>query len=410
MLVKSAFAPLIIAHFLTFLNNNFLKNALILLVLSTLSQAEGEAMSAFVSATFMLPMIFLSGLGGQLADSGDRRRLGRNLKGLEMIAVIVAVFGVFVSNFWLVLAGLVMMQIVGALFGPVRGSLIPDLAGKSNVPLANAWIEAASFTAMILGIWIVGVAFSHEGATRAAITSAVLILSAVGFVAVNFIPEDTRRNPIGTADFNIFRGTWGALLSAITSMPTRKAALALAWAWFVASLVLSTAPAIVKRLGGDAETISMGMMVYGLFGVIGAQIVARLTTGLPPVVVAACGSVGLGFAVMALGATADSIFVTADAWSAIGAMGVASFAFSFTLIPLSSGMQTWSDPSHRARTVAGSNVLNATAMVVGGYMVAGVQRLGIDLATIYIVVGALTIILATLVSGVRSTRGSAQPS
>ena len=275
MLFRSAFTPLLIAHFLTFLNSNFLKNALILLVLSQLSEIDGAAMSAFVSATFMLPMIFLSGIGGQLADMCDKRNLGRTLKCAELMGVSVAVAGIVVSNFWLVLAGLVLLQVVSALFAPVRGSLIPDLAGKDNVHLENAWIEAGSFAAMVLGIWIVGIAFSYEEGVRTTLALVVLLCSAIGFVAINFIPLQEKRAPAKTHGFNFVRGTWSAL-SIAASDATRLSAFTLAWGWFVASLVLSTAPAIVKNLGGGASDISKGMMCYGLLGVIGAQIIAHV--------------------------------------------------------------------------------------------------------------------------------------
>lgn len=409
MLLNSLFAPLLAAHFLTFLNSNFLKNALILLVLSGFSSADGEAMSAFVSATFMLPMIFLSGLGGQLADAVDRRRLGAYLKGAEMAAVAVAVTGVYASNFWFVLAGLVLMQIVGALFGPVRSSLIPDLVGKDKVAVANAWIEAASFAAMILGIWVVGIAFSHDGFIRMVIATVVLVLSAGAFAAINFIPSERGRDPVGHVNWNILRGTWDVLRETTSSVATRHAAFALAWGWFVASLVLSTAPAIVKRLGGDIEAISTGMMAYGILGVIGAQVVARVAGGRPGLGVASIGLIGLGLAVAFLGAAADSL-LEAGSFAAICAMGLASAAFSFALIPLASAVQTLSAAPRRARTIAGSNVMNAVAMVAGGYMVAGIQGAGVDLSAIYLFGGILTVVAAALHAATGKLRGEARPS
>lgn len=410
MLLRTAFAPLLAAHFLTFLNSNFLKNALILLVLSALSKADGEAMSAFVSATFMLPMIFLSGLGGQLADAVDRRKLGGYLKGAEMAAVAVAVIGVYASSFWLVLAGLVLMQIVGALFGPVRGSLIPDLAGKDKVASANAWIEAASFLAMILGIWLVAIAFSHEGPVRFALASAVLALSAAGFMAINFIPPQSGRDPEGRVDWNILRGTWVVLKEATSSTATRHASIALAWGWFLASLVLSTAPAIVKRIGGDVGTISFGMMVYGVFGVLGAQIAARAGVGRSALGAASIGLVALGGVVAFLGAAAGSTLIEVEAPVVIAAMGFASAAFSFALIPLASAVQTLSETSRRARTIAGSNVMNAVAMVGGGYAVAGAQGLGVDLSTIYLSSGIITVITLSLYASAGRLRSVVHPS
>lgn len=71
------FAAIFAAHFLTFFSSNFLKNALVFLVLMTLPKAEAEGMVAMVSATFMVPMIFPSWLGGRMTDYYDKSAMAR---------------------------------------------------------------------------------------------------------------------------------------------------------------------------------------------------------------------------------------------------------------------------------------------------------------------------------------------
>jgi hypothetical protein len=66
LILDRRFAPLALAQFLTGLNSNFLKNALVFLVLANLPGIAGESAVALYSALFMIPMIFMSGLGGQL--------------------------------------------------------------------------------------------------------------------------------------------------------------------------------------------------------------------------------------------------------------------------------------------------------------------------------------------------------
>jgi acyl-[acyl-carrier-protein]-phospholipid O-acyltransferase/long-chain-fatty-acid--[acyl-carrier-protein] ligase len=127
------FAPLAAAHFLTTFNANFMKNALVFLVIASMPLSQAESMSSFVSAAFMLPMIFLSGFGGQLADRYDKSMLSSVLKAMELMAVAVAACGVAISSYWVTLSGVVLLQVVGSLFGPVRSQASSPLA-KSPSP------------------------------------------------------------------------------------------------------------------------------------------------------------------------------------------------------------------------------------------------------------------------------------
>jgi acyl-[acyl-carrier-protein]-phospholipid O-acyltransferase / long-chain-fatty-acid--[acyl-carrier-protein] ligase len=316
----------------------------------------------------------------------------------------VAVGGVVTTNFWLVLAGLIGMQIVASLFGPVRGSLIPDLVSKDDVPTANGWIEAGTLIAMIIGVWLVGVAFSYDEFIRSVVTCAVMCVSVAVFLVVNFIPDVPRSHLAKKTDWNIFRSTINVLKIAVTDVGVRGSVFLIAWGWFLSSLVLSTAPAIVKRVGGDPQTISFAMMILGVSGAIGAQVAGRLSKTLPFGVSVSSGFCGLGFSIVALGAIALKGFPISPIWVTAGFMGLASYSFSFVLIPLASRIQLLSAPENRAKTIAGSGGLCALSMVTGGYLVAALQAGSIDLSAIYLTVGLVTVFLPLIARAALETR------
>lgn len=388
-----SFAPLAVAHFLTTFNSNFMKNALVFLVLASMPLHEAEAMSAFVSAAFMLPMIFLSGFGGQLADRYDKSRLSSILKILEISAVGVAALGVFLASYWVTLAGVILLQVVGSLFGPVRSSLIPALVPSHQVPSANAWVEGLSFGAMVAGVWFVGFAFGLPEGQRAMATAAGLLIAALSFAAVRFIPAGLARSSGTPMDWNIFKGTWRTLRDAFGDTTLSRPIILLGWSWFMASLALSTAPALVARAGGSSTEMSWVMIAYGVSGALAAQIAATLCRRMSSQSITALALGGQAIC-------ATVVWIASSGAVNLEAMVVAlCFLGSFhslALIPLASSIQLLSKMESRARSSAASNIVNALFMVVGGFGVAGIQMLGVELPSIYAAAGAMSAAIAVI--------------
>ncbi len=377
LILDRRFAPLALAQFLTGLNSNFLKNALVFLVLANLPGIAGESAVALYSALFMIPMIFMSGLGGQLADRYDRSVLARNLKAGELVAVGVAMAGIVMSSHLLVLCGVAGVQIVGSLFAPVRSSLIPLSLPREIVPAANAWIEGCSFAAMILGLWLVGAAFAVEGMARWMVSGTVLVLAASCFVAVNFVPKVEVTTSRDRVDYNLLASTHKVVRSLAADRRLAYASGMLGWSWFVAALVLSTAAALLVRMEASTQIISYCMIAFGVSGVIGSSVAAKLDLPRP---YALC----VGFAGMAAGAAAMSC--AHPEYSVVGfaiAMAACSFSHGFVLVTCNTDLQTLAPTESKGRVAGGANVVNSVFMVAGGMGTAALVAGGVDLALVY---------------------------
>lgn len=383
-----SFAPLAAAHFLTTFNSNFMKNALVFLVIASMPLSQAEYMSSFVSAAFMFPMIFLSGLGGQLADRYDKSRLSILLKGLEMTAVGCASAGVALGSYWVTLCGVLLLQVVGSLFGPVRSSLIPSLVSKESVPQANAWIEGLSFTALVGGLWFVGFAFGLPQGQRTAATACVLVVAALSFTAVRFIPDGIATPSGSLVDWNVFKGTWRTLRDAAAEPTLLRPIILLGWSWFMASLALSTTPALVARAGGSSAEASWVMIAYGVSGAVAAQIAAQICRWASSGSTVAVAIAGQSVSALAIGLASAGDVKAEVLYVALCALG----AFhSLALIPLASSIQVHATEDRKARSAAASNIVNAGFMVVGGFGVAGIQMLGAGLPAIYAFAAAISV-------------------
>ncbi len=68
LLGSRRYAPLFLRQFLSAFNDNFVKNALILLILYRIGNAQGAALVSLAGAIFIAPFFLLSALGGVFAD------------------------------------------------------------------------------------------------------------------------------------------------------------------------------------------------------------------------------------------------------------------------------------------------------------------------------------------------------
>src|ERR1700684_366264 len=121
------FAPLFLCQFFAAFGDNFLKTALGFLIVYQLTEDNSPALTQLASATFIGPYFFLSGLGGELADRFDKAWVAQRIKFVEMFAPAVSVAVFACHSLSVLFVALFMFGVLGALFGPVKYGILPDL-------------------------------------------------------------------------------------------------------------------------------------------------------------------------------------------------------------------------------------------------------------------------------------------
>src|SRR5512142_2468142 len=92
LMTTRRFAPLFWCQFFAAFNDNFLKTALVFLILFR-GDADAGALITAASAIFIAPYFVLSGLGGELADRYDKARVAQLVKFFEIFVAALAVWG-----------------------------------------------------------------------------------------------------------------------------------------------------------------------------------------------------------------------------------------------------------------------------------------------------------------------------
>lgn len=412
LMTSKRFAPLFWTQFLSAFNDNFLKNALIFLILfqvgSTGSPVAGSSvLVTLAGAIFIAPFLFLSALGGQIADRMDKAVIARRLKLAEVGAAGLAVTGMALQSLLVLFAALFAFGVVSALFSPVKYGMLPDHLEPKDLPRANAWVEAGTFLAILGGTIGAGLLFA-TGAPVAVFGPVMMTLAGLCYLASRHIPSTPVGAPDLKADANIIRSTWRILSGLRADSRLWRTALLNAWFWFVGAIVLSVLPIVVKDvLGGSELAVTYFLTVFALSVGVGSALAAWLCAGRVVLLPAVIGTALMAAFSLDLFLVLDGLSLAAtDTLLAFVGQGdvirtsvdMAGLAVSGALlvVPSFAALQTWSKSERRARTVAGANALSAGFMTIGGLTLAGAFHAGFTVVEVFGGLAALNGVAAVL--------------
>jgi acyl-[acyl-carrier-protein]-phospholipid O-acyltransferase / long-chain-fatty-acid--[acyl-carrier-protein] ligase len=408
------FAPLFWCQFCSALNDNFLKNALAMLILFGLGGASPAAANAGVLVTlsgvvFIAPFFLLSALGGEVADRFDKARIARSIRLAEIPIAGIAAVGFFLHSVPILFLALAAFGIVAALFGPVKYGILPEKLETAELAAGNALVEGATFLAILLGTIAGGIAVAEaeSGAVVAVIVAALALSS---WLLARLIPEAGPAAPRLLIDFN----PWTSTIALISELKSDRRLWGgghiVSWFWVVGFVSLSLLPTLIKDLiGGSEGVVTYCLSVFTVGIALGSLVAARASRERP------------NLALVPIGALLMAAFASFAAWLASAvtshsaAIGPATFlasgdglAVSVALVGLAIGgglfvvpafaaVQAWAPIERRARVIAAVNVLNAAYMLAGGALVAALQSLGVALSTLFGLLGVLSLACVPIV-------------
>ncbi len=203
---KRGFWSLIVTQFQTGFNDNGLKFLVTYMVIGmNLPQAERDRLVPIVGAMFAIPFILFSMTGGYFADRFSKRSATIGTKLFEMGAMAFFIIALALHNLPLECAGVFLISVEGAIFGPSKYGLLPELLPEPKLSWGNGIIELGTFLAAIAGQMVAGsLAQRYHG--RETIAGFILLGCSCFGLATSFgisrVPaanpaREFRRNPLG---------------------------------------------------------------------------------------------------------------------------------------------------------------------------------------------------------------------
>ena len=98
LLTARRFGPLFLTQFLAALNDNFLKQSLVLLCLFKIGGPTGAMLGTIAGAVLIAPFFLLSAFAGELADKYDKAMLARRMKFAEIFGAAFAAAGFLLQS------------------------------------------------------------------------------------------------------------------------------------------------------------------------------------------------------------------------------------------------------------------------------------------------------------------------
>ena len=133
LLSDRRFWPLFWTQFLGALNDNFFKNALVILITYKSITLYGLGSGLLVAAAggiFIFPFFIFSATAGQIADRYEKSKVIFVTKVTELLVMLLASVGFFTENYLLLMIVLFLMGAQSAFFGPLKYGIIPHLLNK----------------------------------------------------------------------------------------------------------------------------------------------------------------------------------------------------------------------------------------------------------------------------------------
>jgi acyl-[acyl-carrier-protein]-phospholipid O-acyltransferase/long-chain-fatty-acid--[acyl-carrier-protein] ligase len=149
---KLGFWSLIATQFQGAFNENGLKFLVIYLILAIeKDKAQRDQLELLVGVLFAAPFILFSLVGGYLADRYSKRIVTIWTKVFEVGVMLFATAALVGPNLKLALAAIFLVCTQGALFGPSKYGLLPELLPQERLSWGNGVLELGTFLAIIVG-------------------------------------------------------------------------------------------------------------------------------------------------------------------------------------------------------------------------------------------------------------------
>ncbi|MBP6395334.1 MAG: MFS transporter [Giesbergeria sp.] len=408
LLRQRRFAPFFWTQFSGAANDNLFKFAFTVMVTYQLSVSwlPPALAGLVIGALFILPFLLFSATSGQLTDKYDKTRMIRFVKNLEIAIMLIAAAGFVQGSVVVLLLCTFLMGVHSTLFGPVKFAYLPQVLSERELTGGNGMIEMGTFVAILLGNVAGGLLVALPGIGHSTVAIACVLLALVGRVVAQGIPSAPATDPALRINWNPLTETWRNLQLARSNLVVFRSLLGISWMWFFGAVFLSQFPSFAKEvLHGNEQVASLLLVVFSIgigTGSLLCEVLSRRHVEIGLVPLGAIGmsvfAIDLYFAsrglpasnVMGLGA-----FLAQPAhWRVMADLLLLSLFAGLYSVPMYALIQLRSAPTHRARTIAANNILNALFMIASAVIAGALLSAGFTVPQVFLFTGIANALVA----------------
>ncbi len=365
---KKNFLAMAVAYFLGVFNDNFFKQAGLLLAVA----AGHSALQGTATWLFSLPFVLFSAHGGWVADRFSKKKVVISSKFLELFAMTIGAYGLLTLSWNWILAMIFLMGFQSTFFTPALNGSIPELYPSAYVTKANAILKLVTTTGILLGMAGAGVTldqhwFASEIPFGRLLVAIIALPHALFGVLASFWVHSQPAAGCAT------QFPWqGPLDSLRDSYALRKDPLLLlavsgdVFFYFVSLLAVL----FINKLGiiqlGFSKSITSFLAVSLMVGIcIGSLIASRITSSSRWTHVLAPASSGMGLCLIAAGIVTCYVSNNQMILLLI-TLTLAGVSGGIFLIPLTAFIQVRPDADKKGKIIATANFCSFSGMLLAG--------------------------------------------
>jgi acyl-[acyl-carrier-protein]-phospholipid O-acyltransferase / long-chain-fatty-acid--[acyl-carrier-protein] ligase len=351
---RLGFWSLIATQFQGAFNDNGLKFLILFLIIGTnMTPDEQESKVLWVGALFAVPFILFSMTGGYLADRYSKRAVTIGTKIFEIAVMLFAIAGFAVHSMPMSLAALFLASTQGALFGPSKYGLLPEILPENKLSWGNGVIELGTFLAAIVGTVVAGQLPELFGSRQEYSGAFFLVCSIIGLITSLGITRVPAADPTKKFQLNFLGDLWANGKRISEDRTLWLSVIGNTYFFFLGALLQFDIVFYgydVLRVPSSKGSLLQAAIAIGIgVGSLAAGYLSggKIEYGLIPL--GAAGITTFGFLISAPGLSFTTVLVF------LAALG---FFGGFFIVPISALLQHRPDEQHRGGVLASANLLS----------------------------------------------------
>jgi len=149
--------PLYLTNFLGVLDDNLLKSLISLIAIYWLAEGYESIVIMLASGLMVMPFILFSPYAGFLSKTLNKKKSVVWLKTVEILIMVLASFGFYLENIYVVMVAMFLMGLQSTFFSPMKFALVRDIGGVEKSSVGTGAIEMTTFFGVLMGTFLAGV-------------------------------------------------------------------------------------------------------------------------------------------------------------------------------------------------------------------------------------------------------------
>ena len=369
----SGFWALIAVQFQNAFSDNALKWLVSFLILESFPNKDQRDLwfVLVVPLLFAVPFLLFSIPGGYFADKYSKRSVTLGVKFFELIVMALATFALAHNRVDLAAAALFLACTQGAIFGPTKYALLPELLPDSRLSWGNGIIELTTLLSAIFAALAGGFLAQHFRGRQAWSGIVFLALTVTGMLLTLRIPRLPAADPTRRFDWNFPREFFAETRRLWRDNTLRVAVLANTFFWFLGSLLLLNIVLYatdILRVDDQHSSYLLAALSLGIG--IGSFAAGYASAGKIEQGMILPGLAGLMVMTAVLGIPGLSFTTVATLLAFVGIFG------GFFVVPINALIQHLPPPEEKGRTIAVANLLSFVGVALQPLAQYAMLRLG----------------------------------